>query len=718
MKREGVSEIPDRIVIPLITYLLAGLCILNLQGLSEYTTAFVVWGILAGMFHAIQKFFSNRAVTMGLSLYAAGMALWFAIGVSEGGSVHAVMLMLGLAAVSLLRFVMKWRCIKIFAGFFGLGTLICYVITGEEFSRGLVFLAIILFLNAVSEIITWDYSDNVKSLLVIYVLIAVLTLLPPVSKEPYGWNFVFRMLHSLENIANRIAVEIDYRMMNPGEDGIFHFQTTGYSDDAANPAARLLERDVEQLVLRGDYTRKSLYLKGNVSGSYKQNGWHSEENFTVPDYRIDTLMTLYVIFRGTDDIGELRKFMDIKKQEITLENIKTESLFYPLKILDISADNMVQEGDNLRSERINGRGYAYSYCFVDLDYSNEYLSDLIRNSGGIIYEEQDYYHIYEVLEKQYGVKVPVIAFEDFVEMAAQYEKNVQEEYLGKDESVSDRTVLLSGEIAAGCQTAYDSCRALEEYLYRYHYNRVVTIPENVNMLDYFLFEGKEGYCVHYATALAVMLHCRDIPARVAEGFLVDYKTCTDNYTYPISAKKAHAWVEVYLQGFGWMRLEPTVVNAANANAVWYAEAEETEEVSEERAESIQSPEDPEETEPQDSTEEQKSSWLMMFKILGGMLVCVGTILAIVYARHRNFVKKSRNPDVVCNHLISVLGRRYSLRMGSETIWEYFGRLCELDNIPDSIREELPFVKNSMEEYWYGNGTIPQEVITRIKQLSR
>lgn len=713
MKKERILEILDSIFIPTITYMLSGLLIIRLCKLSVSVTFFLIWAVMAGLFYAIREYFSNRAVNIGTGIYAVGIIIWFAFFVKENGRVHAVMLLLGFVAVYLLRLMMKRRVIRVTAGILGLAVMVYYVILGEDFSKGIVCLALILFLNSVSEMISLFYGGNAKSLIIIYIAVAVITLFAPVKSEPYGWDFVFKAIDSVEELCDRIVTEINYRMMDSGVDGIFHFKTSGYSDGASNQTLSVWESDIEQLMLYGDYTMRNTYLKGNVSGSYTQNGWRNEENFSVPDYRIDTLMTLYAIFHETDDIGELRKFMDVNKQQITLRNIKTESLFYPVKLLDISADNMVSDGDNLRCDDVNGRGYTYSYCFVDLDYSSEFISNLLKNSSSITYEEKEYYHIYDVLENIYGVTITPIPFEDFVKMASQYEQNVLSTYVGPDYEVTERTKELSKKIASGYQNEYESCRAIEKYMYQYNYNRTISIPEDANVLDYFLFEGKEGYCVHYATALAVMLHCRNIPARVAEGFLVDYKNRLESHTYSISSNRAHAWVEAYIKGFGWIRLEPTVVNALNANSVWYIEEADTEDIAQEETEDKDFTEEASQDEPQ---EKQSTPWIMVLKLFGGMVLIVGIILTVLYINHRIAVKKSTNPDIVCGYLISLLERKYTDRKESETLFEYFERLQKLDKVPDEIKDELPFVKKIMEEYWYGNKKVQDVEIERMKHL--
>lgn len=71
---------------------------------------------------------------------------------------------------------------------------------------------------------------------------------------------------------------------------------------------------------------------------------------------------------------------------------------------------------------------------------------------------------------------------------------------------------------------------------------------------YFLNESHRGYCIHYATAATVLYRALGLPARVVEGFLVDARANTDT---DVIAGNAHAWVEVYWSGVGWIPVEVT-----------------------------------------------------------------------------------------------------------------------------------------------------------------
>ena len=71
---------------------------------------------------------------------------------------------------------------------------------------------------------------------------------------------------------------------------------------------------------------------------------------------------------------------------------------------------------------------------------------------------------------------------------------------------------------------------------------------------YFLKDAETGYCVHYATAAAVIYRALGIPARVTDGFL--FRAQAGEYVDVLQANE-HAWVEVYLDGLGWIPVEVT-----------------------------------------------------------------------------------------------------------------------------------------------------------------
>ncbi|MEE4541594.1 DUF3488 and transglutaminase-like domain-containing protein [Streptomyces sp. V4-01] len=86
------------------------------------------------------------------------------------------------------------------------------------------------------------------------------------------------------------------------------------------------------------------------------------------------------------------------------------------------------------------------------------------------------------------------------------------------------------------------------------YNTQATAGTGVDAIARFL-QTKEGFCVHFAFTMAAMSRTLGIPARVAIGFTPG--TATSNGMMSVGLKDAHAWPELYFEGIGWTRFEPT-----------------------------------------------------------------------------------------------------------------------------------------------------------------
>ncbi|MDH3971545.1 MAG: DUF3488 and transglutaminase-like domain-containing protein, partial [Gammaproteobacteria bacterium] len=78
----------------------------------------------------------------------------------------------------------------------------------------------------------------------------------------------------------------------------------------------------------------------------------------------------------------------------------------------------------------------------------------------------------------------------------------------------------------------------------------------LHAMDEFLFESRRGFCEHYASAFTVMMRAAGVPARVVAGYLGG-EINPVNRTVIVHQFDAHAWAEVWLQGQGWVRVDPT-----------------------------------------------------------------------------------------------------------------------------------------------------------------
>ena len=75
-------------------------------------------------------------------------------------------------------------------------------------------------------------------------------------------------------------------------------------------------------------------------------------------------------------------------------------------------------------------------------------------------------------------------------------------------------------------------------------------------VDDFLFDTRQGFCEHYASAFAVLMRAAGIPARVVTGYLGGEPNPHSDYLI-VRQSDAHAWAEVWLAGRGWLRVDPT-----------------------------------------------------------------------------------------------------------------------------------------------------------------
>ncbi|WNI15132.1 transglutaminase TgpA family protein [Actinacidiphila sp. ITFR-21] len=103
---------------------------------------------------------------------------------------------------------------------------------------------------------------------------------------------------------------------------------------------------------------------------------------------------------------------------------------------------------------------------------------------------------------------------------------------------------------------YQRALALQRYFTsgQFVYNTEAKAGTGVDAIARFL-QTKEGFCVHFAFTMAAMARTLHIPARVAIGFAPG--TANSAGTMSVGLKEAHAWPELYFEGIGWTRFEPT-----------------------------------------------------------------------------------------------------------------------------------------------------------------
>jgi transglutaminase-like putative cysteine protease len=116
---------------------------------------------------------------------------------------------------------------------------------------------------------------------------------------------------------------------------------------------------------------------------------------------------------------------------------------------------------------------------------------------------------------------------------------------------------LAQRATAGARTPYEQALALQNVLRtEFTYSTDVPPGHDEERLYRFLVQRKEGYCEQFAAAFAWMARWLGLPTRVAVGYTPGtYDTATRSYR--VTTAEAHAWPEVWFDGFGWVAFEPT-----------------------------------------------------------------------------------------------------------------------------------------------------------------
>ena len=100
-------------------------------------------------------------------------------------------------------------------------------------------------------------------------------------------------------------------------------------------------------------------------------------------------------------------------------------------------------------------------------------------------------------------------------------------------------------------------QAIERWINQTEFRYTLSPPRlNTNRIDEFLFDTKAGFCEHYSSSFTFMLRAAGIPARVVAGYQGGEPSRNGN-VWEVRQMDAHAWTEVWLEGQGWVRVDPT-----------------------------------------------------------------------------------------------------------------------------------------------------------------
>lgn len=292
--------------------------------------------------------------------------------------------------------------------------------------------------------------------------------------------------------------------------GIYGLEYSGYTNTEKKLGGPIkLDKG---LALRVE-SDKAYYLKGDVKEEYTGDSWRKTE---------EELKKLGE--RGNPSIEKVRnnysgtlffQDSDLKQMKIYPEKLKSTSFMVPIytnTIKGFEGEILINEENSIFAS-MSKVSKMYTVEYFDVDYKSEF---------------KNYYTVY------YG------------------HNDKYKKYLQLPKGVTERTVDLVYSIVRDTKNNEEKVEKIREYLsknYTYTLNAAV-LPTGKDFVDYFLFEDPKGYCVHFASALAVMYRIAGIPARYVEGFKMNENSKKGNI-YEVTNDTAHAWVEYLVSDDVW-----------------------------------------------------------------------------------------------------------------------------------------------------------------------
>jgi hypothetical protein len=388
----------------------------------------------------------------------------------------------------------------------------------------------------------------------------------PASEKPIQWSWMDSKIE---------AVEMYFKTnFNIGNSEYFSINSTGFVKKSTKLGGNISLSNT--IVMKVDSSEGDIYLKGAVREVYTGDSWENGrgEQTTLHDRSqlnsfnedlIELSEGMKVISSRFNILDDISKKISI---DITYENLKSKTIFIPSKV-----DNLTFEKEHLNlaidaygmisNEDFLGKKFKYTAELYDINKKDKGIEVFLRNSRRGLYSRYE-----EVIFKNSNKYKSSALSRSDIEKLTDMSDSAYARYLQLPKELPERVSKLASEITSSAENDYDRAKAIESYLSKnYKYTlEPGNIPENRDFVDYFLFDSMQGYCTYYASAMTVLVRSIGIPARYVEGYILPSKPVSGN-SYEVTNKEAHAWVEVYFEGFGWIPFEPTSPYAPSFNDV-------------------------------------------------------------------------------------------------------------------------------------------------------
>ncbi|WP_461816277.1 transglutaminase-like domain-containing protein [Faecalimonas sp.] len=290
---------------------------------------------------------------------------------------------------------------------------------------------------------------------------------------------------------------------------------------------------------------QSIYLRGFVGESYKDNHWE-----TLPKYNYYKEHDFFYWlekenFHALGQLGQAKTLVNKEKMkkenEITIQVKEADSryAYIPYEMISKISDGKTWGGSFVSTSSFN-RLTNYKYSMGD----NAVKTWTDTAAKMFLLAETETVKDYLRSESNYNAYV----YQNFTYLSKK-EKSILNTYIGK-----------AGDQSKGHIDYKPAIQGVQKYLednFIYTENLGKKTEDGKSMLEEFL-ASKKGYDVQFATAATLIFRYYGIPARYVEGYLItpkDAKKMESGKATTISKSNAHAWVEIYIDGTGFIPIE-------------------------------------------------------------------------------------------------------------------------------------------------------------------
>ena len=423
-------------------------------------------------------------------------------------------------------------------------------------------------------------------LLPVGIIVLLLAFQFPSRPKPVQFQWLNEKLTKVENLFNGKSIAaFDYFSI---AEGGFGSGRSGYLGGNVNLS------NIHVMDVKSNYS--NLYLKAFSRSQYDGRKWfdnnveYTQLGQGSSDYSKDINSDMYEFLLGSQMIGSKKsyenKYSKIAKSEVKYIDMETKSIFMPNKEYTLSFNSFQKiRADNegmLSTIDPKSKGFSYSFSYHTILLNDkDFKKDIEKSYRGFYadykkQQEAQHFGIAGLNNLSYMLlpsnttenELFVYTDTSQLDIMISNADKIYSTYLSLPKTLPSRVSDLAKKVTSNEKNNYDKTKAIETYLSKnYPYTlQPGPVPRNRDFVDYFLFEGKKGYCTYYASAMVVMLRSIGIPARYVEGYILPPEQ--KNGVYQVTNKQSHAWVEVYFEGFGWIQFEPTspfIANLYNAS---------------------------------------------------------------------------------------------------------------------------------------------------------